>query len=90
VRAKARTKVFPELITHRAQPLTDVPGGRCRRALRRVHQEPERHVKDDADEEARREKGKDDEDDAYQQRIDTEVGGEAGTDAPDDAIRPTP
>src|ERR1700730_17043626 len=90
VRAEAGAKVFPELVTHRTQASTDVPRGRCRRALRGLHQEPERPVEDDADADPGWNQGKNHEDDADQQGVDTEVGGEARTVAPDDPIRSTP
>src|SRR6266849_10903415 len=89
VRAEAGAEVFSELVAHRAETITDVPRGRCWRALRRLHQEPQHQVEDDADADSRRDQGEDDEDDAHQQRVDTEVRGEARTDAPNDAVRST-
>src|SRR6266516_3462902 len=90
VGAKAGAKVLSELLTHRAKPGTDVPRGRRWRTHGWLHQKPEHQVEDDADPNTGRENGKDDEDDAHQQWVDTEVGGEARTDASDNAIRPTP
>src|ERR1700694_1243022 len=46
---EAGSKVLPDVLTHRTQAFTDTPRCRRRRALRRIHQETEQQVREDAD-----------------------------------------
>ena len=86
--AKAGPEFLPDLLAHGAQPRADVSRSRRVRASRRIHQEPQHEVEDEA--KSCRDYGEDDKGDPDEERLDAEVLAEARAHARDDAIGTAP